>query len=102
MGGESSGLCGRGKCLGMGFESLRRWAWKVLGYGLGYGRGKVRGNFEGMWAWKVRGKFEGMWAWKKRGKFGGKGFESARKVWGMWAWKVHGKFGCGVNKRKAG
>jgi hypothetical protein len=55
-----------------------------------------------MWAWKVRGKFEGMWAWKKRGKFGGKGFESARKVWGMWAWKVHGKFGCGVNKRKAG
>jgi len=84
----------------MGFESLRRWAWKVLGYGLGYGRGKVRGNFEGMWAWKVRGKFEGMWAWKVRGKFGGKGFESARKVRGVRDWVCgRGKFG-GVNKRK--
>ena len=37
----------------MGVESAR----KVRGRAL-----KVRGNFEGMWAWKVRG----MWAWKVR------------------------------------
>ena len=63
--------------------SLRDWVWA----------GKVFGKFEGIgvesaWVWalqsswvrvlKVRGKFEGVWAWKVRGKFEG-----------VWAWKVH-------------
>ena len=31
MGGESSGLCGRGKFEDVGVESAWVWAWKVLG-----------------------------------------------------------------------
>ena len=89
-----------GKFEGIGVESAWVWAlqssWvRVL---------KVRGKFEGVWAWKVRGKFEGVWAWKvhaeslrvrdwawagkMRGKFEGQGFESAWKVRGRGLRKV--------------
>ena len=53
---------------------------------------KVRGKFEGVWAWKVHAESlrvrDWAWAGKMRGKFEGQGFESAWKVRGRGLRKV--------------